>query len=208
MSSQFLQAWLVDAATFSGVIGSKDKTLVKRACAASIAKELEQDVEDLAAAFASLVDGTLDRASWTARRLMTLVADAWGKRVDTGLTLPGRGWQFLGPAWKHWGLKATATLWTTEPAWAKKKPFAGEWPRIMWGKPEVAAAIVDETARFQPRIVVDKGVPSQVERFGEGEWPMEPLSEQIAAIAKELHQVAKAAVRAKKSLAIWLDGGQ
>jgi hypothetical protein len=214
MSSQYLQAWVVDKAVFSGVLGSGDRAIVKRACSCSIADEVREDVEaggkrTLEGVVEALVDGSdLKAPSWTTRRCMSLVADAWGTRVDRGLTLPGRGWHDLGPAWKHWGAGAIATLWTTEPAWTKQKVFVGGWPHVMWGPAATMASVVEEATAFVPHVVSARGVPSEVPRFGEGQWPLDLLGDQVAVLAAELAQIAKAARRAKKSLVIWLDGSE
>lgn len=207
-----MQAWAVDANALAAAIGGKDPKLLARACKRELADELREVVEEdgdatLEEQLKVIVDGKKpDAAEWHTLRCVTLLADALGTRVDNDITLPGRGWQELGPAFKHWKLPAVAKLWATEPAWAKR--IGGGWPHVMLAAQKVLPAIIDELTDFDPKSIIRTGVPKTVDRFGDGGWEMDSLSECIAELVDELKSCTKAARRKKRDLVIWLDGQQ
>jgi hypothetical protein len=140
---------------------------------------------------------------------MKLVADTFGTRVDTGIQLPGRGWQFLAPAWAVWNTPAIAKFWATSPEWANHAAIAGEWPHIMIAMPETHAAILAEIAALDGDTIQHGVVPADVPRFGDpDEWPTDDLAVEIMEVSRELDQIVKAAQRDKRALIVWLDGGQ
>ena len=212
MSSQFMQAWAIDAKTLAAAIGGKDRKLVARACKRDLAEEIREIVEEdddatLEEQLAAIVNGKkIEAAEWHTLRCISLLADVLGSRVGEDLDLPGRGWHELGPAWKHWKLPTVAKLWTTEPAWAKR--LGGGWPAVMLAANKVVPKLVDELTAFDPASIVTLGVPKTVDRFGDGGWEMQSLSECVAELVAELTTAAKGAKRKKRDLVIWIDGQQ
>jgi hypothetical protein len=212
VAEQFIRAWSVDAAALDRAIGGCDRTLVQRALDSELAEELHESAGrkvPIEEQLDALVRGAaIKTASWNLRRTVMLLADAIGTRIDNEPTLPGRGWQFLAPAWARWGLTAVAKLWSTAPPWANRGAMAGEWPHLMIGACDALATISSELGRFDPRVVSVHGVPPEVPRFGEGEWPMHELGAQLAELTPELAGYAKAASGVDRDLIVWLDGQQ
>jgi len=63
-----------------------------------------------------------------------------------------------------------------------------------------------ELKAFDSAIVVERGVPKSVPRFGEGEWPMDDLAGELEHLVATWRTWLAAAKREKLSLAIWHDG--
>lgn len=204
----------MDATALGAVIGSKRAALVARLAKRKFAGDVRNVVEAgedpaLEYLLRDMVAGKLQGPAYNYRRAMALVADGLGSRLDGELTLPGRGWQQLAPAWRHWGLDGLAKLWSTEPAWAKKKGLRSDWPRVLVAPPTALAGLIRGIEKFDHNLINARGVPTSIDRFSDpAEWPLDMLSTQIAHIAGEVWLWAKAAKKKNKALVLWLDGQQ
>jgi hypothetical protein len=210
MADQFLQAWAVDPTRVAAMIGSKDPELLARLARTRAAKELASELQgdELAARLQQIVDGKRDAApSWDLRRCLACVADVAGTRLAGEVTVPGRGWQDLGPAWRHWGLRAVARLWQREPRWARRKLYAGAWPRILWADPPQVEALLRELQDFDPRVIVEAGFPDGLPRWSE-DRDVEDEEPELLHILTHLKRWARSTCRTQRGLAIWLDGQQ
>jgi hypothetical protein len=213
MAEQFLRAWAADAALLGRVIGGRDRTLVARACSTDRCDEVRRSVESKHVTLEERLEGLIvgpqpTRTAWHNRRCMTLFADLYGVRVDNEPTLPGRGWQELGPAFAHWELAGLALLWDREPDWALGVGLSGDWPRIFMCPSAGLDSLIRELGAFDARVIEKIGVPRHVPRFGAGVWPLDRLASITAMLVGEISQWAKAAAREQHSLFIWLDGQQ
>lgn len=211
MSEQFLRAWAVDESVLRASLGSKDAKLLARTKKSELAEELEELFDDdgdepLAEQITALVMGKKPIGStWSTLRCLSLLADVVGARVDDEITLPGRGWQDLGPAWKHWELAEVAKLWTRAPAWSKKY---GDWPWLMLAPAAELPALGAELRAFKPSSIAERKVPKKVARFGDGGWEIPDLIEVVEELRGELLRCVGAAARKKKDLLLVLDGSQ
>lgn len=211
MAEQFLRGWAVDSSAVATAIGSNDKKILARAKRSDLAEELEELFDDdsdepLDDQLAAIIAGEEPiGATWSTLRCFSLLAEALGSRVDDEMSLPGRGWQDLGPAWKHWGLRKVGTLWAARPKWAKEYD---DWPVVMLAKGEALPALRAELESFDPQVVVERQVPKSVPRFGDGGWAMTDLVKVIRELRSELLRCSKAAIRKKTDLVLFLDGAQ
>ena len=213
MSEQFIQAWAVDLSKVGAAIGSKDTALLAKLVEQDLADDLREVFEDDDEAELEVILGELiagkpkSAAPYTFRRALALFADLHGKRVDDEeVTLPGRGWQDLAPAWEHWKCPAIAALWSTEPAFANTRGIKTPWPRILLAAPAAHPKLAAEGTKLTEATIEKLGVPPGIDRFSDGEWPLDELAPIVVEAARAIASWARPAK--KRSLLLWLDGQQ
>jgi hypothetical protein len=207
VSEQFIKAFRGDAKALERIPGSKDRKLVKRILALDVAEEVgelvaERDLE-LEDVLVEIVDGKLSKKhDYVYRRVLELFAAAVMKPLDDEATLPGRGWQDLTPAWKHWGQKTLAKFWAGDHGWPwKKNPV--RWPIAYVIPAKSIAALGKELKSFGEKTVYAKGIPRGIDRFSEY-WSVELLAPEVDNAA----QAIRAWCRGKGDLLVWHDGQQ
>ncbi len=215
MADQFFRAWAVDLAAFDAVVGGEDHALLRKVTRksqvlADVRQMVEREGVTLEQLLGAIIVG-LPRVedAYRYRRIAELVLDRIGKKLKPEVTKPGRGWQYLAPAWKRWKLPAIAKAWSAVSPWpwpASRKSRV-EWPRLLTIRLRELRALDADLAAFDSAIVKELGIPKMVPRFGEGEWSMDDLCVELAHLVAAMHAWVIAAQREKTDLAIWHDGG-
>jgi hypothetical protein len=213
VADQLLRAWSVDLAALDAVVGSEDRDLIRKVTrkserVADIRQMVEGDstLEELLDDVIAGCPRTDD--AYRYRRIAELVLDRVGTKLKQEVTKSGRGWQFLAPAWKRWKLPAIAKAWTAVSPWPWppwKTPRV-EWPRLLTVRKRDLRTLDRDLAAYSSDVVKELGVPTQVPRFGEGEWSLEDLAVECAHLVAAMHAWVLGAQRAKRDLAIWHDG--
>ena len=212
MAEQFLKAFAVDVRALDRVVGCKDEKLLAKILKHDLAEEVaeliaENDFE-LEEILREIMFGKLDKKKpYTYRRALELVATVVGKTLSGEVTLPGRGWQEIGPAWKHWGQKTLATFWggrcnkNPEYNWPFSKPSV-DWP-IAWVIPRAKTAKLKKELRaFREKTAIARGVPKGIDRFSEGErWPIQDLVREAMGVTKTMAKWCK-----NTDVLVWHDG--
>lgn len=220
MSEQFIKGYAVDVSALAVLVGSKDGKLLgrmkrRRGLFDEIGELLEEWGESLSVeqVVDEIVAGKLaPKHAYEYRRVLQLVAQTIGAALRPNeVVLPGRGWHELGPAWSHWGLSAWAKKWTSPTPWPwPEKPKGGRvnWPVALLVHRSEIAALDRELKTFDPSVILERGVPRTVDRFGTGEWDVEDLSIELEHLSTGLAKWL-AGARAKSSdLLVWIDGQQ
>lgn len=235
MSEQFIKAYAVDAAALHGLTGSGDGDVLKRA---KRKRNLFEEITDLLEEWGDSLTieevlleitsgGVTPKHAYEYRRVLQIVAEVLGTPLKPDeITLPGRGWHELGPAFALWGLERLATLWMTLFAWPAFSPAktktkakvkakskakaAGEvaWPRALLVERSSIAALEKELKSFDATRIAKRGVPKTVPRADE--WTREELTEILTPFfATMITWLAKARpMKPRVDLLIWVDGQQ
>jgi hypothetical protein len=202
VGDQFFRAWAIDPDALDDLVGGD---LIKPRKSRVVDDVRQMVGGDLDSLFREIASGKLDPTHpYRYRRIAELACDHVGKKLSGGATKPGRGWQALAPAWKHWKLPAIAKAWSAVSAWPWRGKSRVEWPRLLIISE--LSALERELKAFDSAIVVERGVPKSVPRFGEGEWPMDDLAGELEHLVATWRTWLAAAKREKLSLAIWHDG--
>jgi hypothetical protein len=213
MSEQFIKAFAVDPKKLDHVVGCKDEKVLQRALAADAAEDVaelvgERDLE-LEAVLREIMFGKLvTKRAYVYRRTLELVAATVGKALGDEATMPGRGWQDIGPLWRHWGMPTLASVWggggseNPECTWPLRKMNV-DWPIAYWIPKKKLPRLKKELVAFRTKKAIAKGIPEGIPRFSEGEWPIDDLANELDAVVRVLRGWCKAS-----DVLVWHDGQQ
>jgi hypothetical protein len=215
MAEQWLKGFAIDRCELDAVVGSNDDALIGRivASAEDIAELIERGERTAESCAAELIRGALDPDNaYAYRRLLEAVAEVAGRSMESWeAVMPGRGWQDLGPAWAAWDQPAMAAIWGRASSWPW--PAASSAPEVTWpigtiADREEVASLREQLGRFDPGIVLRRGVPASIPRFGDPDhWPPIDLAVELRELVAVIRAMATDA-GADAELLLWLDGGQ
>jgi hypothetical protein len=215
VGEQHMRAWAIDASRLKRVVGGGNSKLLSK-LRRPIVDEVREMVErsDIIT-LQTLVDEVTGNAlvatnAYRYRRTCELVLEAIGTSLAPPIkVMPGKGWQALGPALRHWKLPLTARLWERIDPWpwkAHRTTREVAWPLLRIVHRVELGPVIREVAAFDADTIVRLGVPRTVPRFGEGEWPMDALQAEFEHLLGVWSTWFAAANRKKRDLAIWHDG--
>jgi hypothetical protein len=225
VGEQFMRGFVLDVAALNAVVGSKDRKLVARVLKHPTAEEVNDLIDErhtrlsLEAAMIEIVDGKLRAAhAYEYRRTLEIVAALLGESVAPAPTLPGRGWQELGPAWSHWGLQRLGKIWGGAQSGNRELPWpwtsprrdrAVRWPIAVIVLRRDVAAVLAEVKAFKAKTAALRGVPTGIARFSDAAyWPVEDLAGEAEHAAKAVAKWLARGAATKRDVLILHDGQQ
>jgi hypothetical protein len=221
MAEQFIKAYAIREEALYGLVGSKDRRAAKRVSEAAEESDLGELMEEadleVDEVVEQIVAGRLRRENaYGYRRLLEAVAAVLGRTLRPDeVVMPGRGWQELGPAWRGWGQKQLAASWggswsgNRELPWPWKRGPQVDWPVAILVPRRRLKDLRAELTTFATRVVLDRGVPAAIDRFGDEEaWPLDELAGEVAHVHQGLLAWVDAAVKARRDLLLLHDGQQ
>jgi hypothetical protein len=219
MAEQFVMGFAVEPSALERIVGSRDDGLVARVLAHDLAGEVAGLIEEsdgavaLPQVLAEIVQGRLDRShAYCYRRALELLVRSIGSQLEPGeVTLPGRGWHEIGPAWQLWEQPTLAAIWDGDAKvgwpWRSGAPEVA-WPIAALLSAPRRAALAAEIARFDVQTILKLGAPATIARFGDPEhWPPAALAEEIRGLVDALNRWLQA-LPAGCDLLVWHDGQQ
>jgi len=223
MAEQWIRLFAVSAAKLEDFVGSNDVALANSIAGGDGAEEVAALIEErdceLGDILADVVRDELDDDhAYLYRRALEAVASELGQDTHAEATMPGRGWQELGPAWRHWGATRVGGVWGGEPSGNKTFPWPWtevvperecRWPVAVVFANKDLESLIAELESFDVKTIAERGVPSEVSRFSEQDyWPLDDLAGEIANVISALRGGARVARREQTDLLLWHDGQQ
>lgn len=220
MAEQWIKAFAIELEALRKVVGG-EAALVERALQYTLAEEVDELVEEadfeLEALLHELVSGRLvEENAYGYRRSLELVASVVGEDLPWEAVMPGRGWQELGAAWASWGLVVLGKHWgggsdnnQSRWPWPPTSKSWNMWPIAVEVPNRSLSAIAEELDAFDEKVVIERGVPTEIDRFGDPDyWSPEQLATQLAEVVIVVRAFVARARELDLDLLLWHDGQQ
>jgi hypothetical protein len=205
MAESFIKAFAVDTKKLDAVVGCKDERLLAKLLDGNMVEDVDAVFEDNDCTVEEVLreimfdDDLEPEDAYFYRRALEVVADVVGRPFEQQATMPGRGWQHIGPIWEDWGQPTLASVWGGQKPypWPLRKMNVA-WPIAFLVTASQTVQMKKELAQFRP----GKSIPEGIPRFSEGDWEWDDLAGEMENIAKIV------ATWCDGDILVWHDGQQ
>jgi hypothetical protein len=178
MAEQFLRAWSINQTDLYSVVGKKDEVLIKKV---KENEDLTEEIDDLiqdwgeysfGEALRDIIDGNLnEERSYEYLRTLEAILELNGESHEEEVTLPGRGWQDIGPLFSSWKLPTLQKLWSNKqlsfPWKSEEKIDLPDWPISMVLEKDMINNLKTELENFDPKLLKKYPLPERQEGLEE-----------------------------------------